>query len=128
MLTWSQIFLAAGFLIMGVLHFAVPKAFASIMPRAIPRAYHVPLVFISGVAELAGGVGVLVPALRSTAGIGLLCLLIAVFPANVQMLVNAQRASAPRATITALWLRLPLQPLLFWFVWITTGVGGVFRS
>jgi uncharacterized membrane protein len=126
MLTLSQILLASGFAVMGLLHFVAPRGFVAVMPRRIPRAYHRPLVFISGAAELAGGVGVLLPATRAWAGIGLLCLLIAVFPANIQMLMNARRAHASAVAVGALWLRLPLQPVLIWFVWITTGISAVF--
>ena len=67
------------------------------------------------VAEICGGVGMLVPALRRVAGIGLIALLLAVFPANVYMAVDAARFAAV-GPAWVFWLRLPLQFLLIWFV------------
>ena len=75
------------------------------------------MVYISGVAELAGAVGLLVPSLRVYAGYGLIALLIAVFPANVYMLQLARESNASAAYQLVLWMRLPMQPLLIWLVW-----------
>ena len=66
------------------------------------------------VRTLPDGVGLLVERYRRTAGIGLLILLVAVFPANVQMLLNARAANDPELL---LWLRLPFQFLFLWWVW-----------
>jgi uncharacterized membrane protein len=112
----SQISLAALFLIAGVLHFLSPANYLRIMPPYLP--YPLALVYISGAAEILGGVGVLHPRTRRSAGIGLIALLIAVFPANVQMLINANEATLPVKLL--LWLRLPLQALLIFWVWRAT--------
>lgn len=109
----SLIFLVAGF---G--HILRPEAYAAIVPPWLPRAGL--LVAISGIAELAGGIGVLLPTTRRAAGIGLLILLVAVFPANIYMLIQAIAAHKSALWITALWIRLPLQPLLFWWVYRAT--------
>jgi uncharacterized membrane protein len=74
-------------------------------------------VYASGVFEIAGGAGLLVPATRTAAAIGLILLLVAVLPANVEMLRLAQQRGASAAFVAACWLRLPLQPLLMWWVW-----------
>ena len=75
----ALIFLAAG-----VMHFVVPASYIRIVPPWLPRADL--LVVVSGVAEILGGVGVMVPATRRAAAWGLIALLVAVFPANMQML------------------------------------------
>jgi uncharacterized membrane protein len=75
------------------------------------------MVYISGLAEIAGGLGLLFPATRRAAGIGLIALLIAVFPANIQMLSTAVTGGAPAAYQALLFLRLPLQPLLIAWVY-----------
>lgn len=98
----------------GVMHFVFPGHYASIMPDWIPR--HTEMVYISGVFEILGGIGVLIPRLRKMAGIGLIALLIAVFPANVQMLADGMRTGASALYLTFLFLRLPLQPLMI--VWV----------
>ena len=75
------------------------------------------MVYISGIAELAGAVGLMIPSLRRAAGICLLVLLVCVFPANVNMLQMARESNATAAYKLILWMRLPLQPLLIWLVW-----------
>jgi uncharacterized membrane protein len=107
-------FIAALFFFAGAMHFVIPRSYASIMPPWLPGAMM--LVYVSGVMEMAGAVGVLIEPVRRFAGLGLIALLIAVFPANVQMLQNAMMNGASRIYVTLLLLRLPLQPLMI--VWI----------
>lgn len=104
--------LAGFFVVAGVMHFVVPDFYLAMMPPWLPA--HQELVVASGVAEIAGGLGVLSRRWRRAAGVGLLLLLVAVFPANIQMLLDARTAGEPT---TLLWLRLPLQPLFMWWVW-----------
>ena len=109
--------IAAVFVGAGVLHFLRPAPFVRIVPPFLP--FRRALVYVSGAAEVAGGVGVLVPRWRRWAGRGLVALLLAVFPANVYMAVGPEAATlgAPR---WALWLRLPLQFVLIgWVHWAT---------
>jgi uncharacterized membrane protein len=105
--------LAAFFLANGTLHFAKPDAYVAIMPDYLPA--HRELVYASGVAELAGGVGVLSERAARAAGWWLIATLIAVFPANVNMAVNAQRFR--RIPRPLLWARLPVQALFVAWVW-----------
>jgi len=98
----------------GILHLNYPQPFVEIVPPALPRADW--LVFWSGIAELAGGIGILVPATRVAAGWGLAALLTAVFPANVYMAVRNVEPAGFVIPQVLLWLRLPLQPLLIWWV------------
>lgn len=103
------------FVAAGVLHFLRPGGYARIVPPFLP--YPLALVYISGVAEIVGGLGLLVPALRPWAGAWLVLLLVAVFPANVYMAVAPERAGLGIAPVW-LWLRLPLQlVLVVWVVW-----------
>ena len=104
---------AALFLTSGVLHFARPALYLSIVPPQFGHA--AALVAISGAAEIAGGIGLLVPATRSAAGIGLIALLLAVWPANWYMALAADRF-ADVAPAWVLWLRVPLQVLLVGWV------------
>ena len=75
---------------------------------------------VSGVFEIAGAAGILLPATRVAAGWGLIALLLAVFPANIQMLVNARAAHASALWTASLVARLPLQVLLIVWVYRTT--------
>lgn len=103
------------FVVAGLLHFAAPSTFERIMPPYLPL--HRELVYASGAGEVLGGLGLLARRTRSVAGIGLVLVLISVFPANVQMLLDARAAGKPPWWITLLWLRLPLQPALIAWVW-----------
>jgi len=104
------------FLFGGVAHFSLTDVEMRIVPPAIPwpRA----AVLISGVFELLGAVGILIPATRRAAGIGLFLLTIAVTPANIYMLQHAELFNVPR---WALIVRLPFQALLLalilWSTW-----------
>ena len=111
--------LAALFIGTGVLHFVIPRGYESIVPHFLPARRF--LVYLSGACELAGGVGLLVPRTRRAAALGLIALLAAVFPANVQMLADAVAAGKPQWQVALLWLRLPLQLVLIWLVWRTAG-------
>ncbi|HEX2079745.1 MAG TPA: DoxX family protein [Longimicrobium sp.] len=111
----SRLLLAAIFVFSGVMHFVIPASYERIMPPWLPL--HRPLVYLSGVLEISGGVGLLIERTRRAAGIGLVLLLIAVWPANLQMLRNAQAADRPAPEQALLWLRLPLQLVLIAWTW-----------
>jgi uncharacterized membrane protein len=120
---WSTVFsspplAAVVFIVAGVFHFLFPGAYTGIVPPMLPQPKT--LVLISGAAEIAGGVGILVPITRRAAGIGLILLLIAVFPANVQMLINHLAEPTAWWFVAALWLRLPLQPIMIVWIWRVT--------
>ena len=97
----------------GLTHFVAPAGFVRIVPPYLPAPLL--LVYLSGLAELAGGLGLLWPITRRLAGLGLMFLLIAVFPANIYML----QAHGAGLTVPdwVLWLRLPLQVVLLVWVW-----------
>jgi uncharacterized membrane protein len=104
------------FILAGTLHFIVPGYYEQIVPRYLPAPSV--LAALSGVAEIAGGVGLLLSRFRQAAGIGLMLLLVAVFPANVEMLRLALAHPSPAWVEALLWLRLPLQAILIWWVWV----------
>jgi len=89
----------------GIDHFVAPDFFVRIVPRALPHPLL--LVQISGLCEVLGGLGLLVPRVRRAAGIGLVLLYIAVFPANVNMVVHPELGGS--IPLWALWVRLPFQ-------------------
>jgi uncharacterized membrane protein len=103
--------LGVTFLVTGALHFLKPRPYISIMPRYLPA--HRELVYASGVAEMAGGAGVL--AGKRLAGWWLIATLVAIFPANVEMAIQAKRFQ--RIPEPLLWARLPVQGLLIAWVY-----------
>jgi uncharacterized membrane protein len=106
----------------GVLHFVAPGTYESIMPPYLPL--HRELVYVSGALEILGGLGLLTGRTRTAAGVGLILLLVAVLPANVQMLIDARAAGKPSWWLALLWLRLPLQGVLAAWVWRVSRGGG----
>ena len=100
----------------GVNHFVIPGTYERIVPPGLGDPAM--LVRVSGVAEVAGGVGALVPSTRRLAGFGLIALLAAVFPANVYMALNP--AKFAKIPAWALYARLPLQPLMMLWAWRAT--------
>ncbi len=109
----ARLLLGGTFLTTGTLHFVRPDVFEAIVPDYLP--VHRELVYASGVAELLGGAGVLSRRARRPAGWWLILTLLAVFPANVDMAVHAERFRQIPAAL--LWARLPLQGALVAWVW-----------
>lgn len=107
----------------GALHFVAETFFVQIVPPFLPAPRL--LVWISGVAEIALGVGLVPVRSRRWAGYGLVALYVAVFPANIYMAVtNLQIQGLPSSfeqpSQLMLWLRLPLQIVLIaWALWVS---------
>lgn len=95
----------------GILHIVMPEPFLQITPAWVPRPREV--ILITGVCEVAGGVGLLIPPLRRYAGIGLALYAICVFPANIKHAIDSLSIGSPSAWQWAYHsIRLPLQPVL----------------
>jgi uncharacterized membrane protein len=111
--------MGAFYIVAGIMHFVRPDVYLPMMPPYLP--WHLALIYLSGLAELALGVGVLVPALRVISAWGLIALLIAVFPANLHIAMNNVplfRAAEGAGAMN--WVRLPMQAgLIVWAWWYT---------
>ena len=90
------------------MHFVIPRAYAAIVPPQLPNKRAI--VYASGVAEIAGGAGVLHPRTRKAASAWSVATLLAVFPANLHMALNPERYKVPGGRLS-LYLRLPVQAL-----------------
>jgi uncharacterized membrane protein len=99
----------------GVMHFVKPNFFLAIVPPFFQNPKL--LVYLSGIAEIVLGIGLIYAATQSIAAYGIIALLIAVFPANVYMAIGKKfQKMSP-------WIRygrLPLQFVLIWWAWIYT--------
>ena len=100
----------------GINHFWHPDGYVKIMPTYLP--YHLPLVYISGVIESLLGLLLIPKKTRRLAAWLVIALLIAVFPANIQMAVDFWKEK--NAYLWVAILRLPLQVVLIWWAWIYT--------
>lgn len=103
------------YVIVGIKHFIEPEYFLSIVPPYLP--YRLELVYVSGLFEVLFGILILLPKYRYYGAIGLILLLIAVFPANIYLAQNeiAQEAIGATQEI-AIW-RLPIQGILIWIAY-----------
>lgn len=105
--------LAIALIAQGVNHFIADEIMARMIPAYLPAPYM--MVWLSGVAEVFLGVMLLVPKLRVLAGWGIIALLIAVFPANLQMALHPEQW--PDIPSGVLWARLPFQLLFIYWAW-----------
>lgn len=112
--------LALFYLIAGIAHIRSPVGFLQITPAWVPWPEAV--VFATGVAEIAGAVGLMVPRFRYAAGVGLALYALCVWPANFNHAIND---IAIGGTDLSWWYhgpRLALQPVI---IWLALWVGGV---
>ncbi len=104
------------FIAAGVNHFISPGIYLPMMPDYLP--WHLGLIYVSGVAEVAGGIAICIPKWRRAAGWGLIALLIAIFPANLHMALNDIPLNGRHLPSWVLWSRLPVQLLMIaWVYW-----------
>lgn len=108
---------AVSYIVVGINHFTEPELFVLIVPAYLPAPLL--LVHISGVAEVLGGVGLLWRKTRRAAAWGILALLVAVYPANINMLVNDIYLPDMPQERWMLWARLPFQFVFAaWVIWV----------
>ncbi|ESS05189.1 MAG: putative membrane protein [uncultured archaeon A07HR67] len=114
------------YVVAGVFHFLVPGLYVQIVPPVFPAP--LALVYLSGLAEVAVGIGLLIPRTRRYAAWATVALLVAVFPANVYMATSGVVVEGmpgggdPSALVR--WGRLPIQAVLvLWAFWYTRSSG-----
>ena len=109
-----RLVLAVAFVIAGALHLATPRPFLAITPSWVP--YPALVIAVTGVCELAGAVGLLIPRLRRLAGIMLALYCVCVFPANVHHALAY--VAVGKAAPLGWWYhgpRLAFQPVFVWW-------------
>ena len=107
------------YVIVGIKHFIEPEYFLSIVPPYLP--YHLELVYISGLFEILFGLLILFPKYRYYGAIGLILLLVAVFPANIYLAQSKEAQEALGATQEIATWRLPIQGVLIWIAYYIRG-------
>jgi uncharacterized membrane protein len=110
-----RVILAASLMVVGFLHFAVSEPFVKIVPPMLP--YPLALVYISGIFEILGGIGLLIPPLSQAAAWGLIALFIAVFPANINQAVNQIPIDGVPDEPWFYYARLPFQAVFIAWAW-----------
>ena len=105
--------LALSLFFIGSDHWINPQRYLAMMPPWIPL--HLELVLFTGAAEIAGGLGLLLPNFRRLAGLMLALYFVAVFPANLHNALNGLAVEGLPQAGWYYWLRLPFQPLAIWW-------------
>ena len=111
--------MAAFYIAAGVNHFLSPDFYVAIMPPYLP--WHLGLVYLSGVAEIVCGVGLLIPRTRVLAAWATIALLVAIYPANIHVALNDIPLGGRSEGLGIWnWVRLPFQfVLIAWAWWYT---------
>lgn len=113
-LLWAS----ASYIVVGILHFTHVDFFLAMMPPYLPL--HLELVWASGVFEILGGLGLLVPKTRRFASFGIMALLLAVYPANIHMMLHPDQF-AHLGPEWVLYARMPFQfVFMAWVYWVGT--------
>jgi uncharacterized membrane protein len=108
---WHLYLFSALFILAGVYHFIKPRAFMRIMPRYLPN--HLALVYLSGLAEIALGILLLVASTRNSAAWGIVIMLFSFFPIHWYMIQNEKAGMGIAKPL--LYFRLLLQfALIYW--------------
>jgi uncharacterized membrane protein len=108
------------FVFAGVMHFVIPRTYHKIVPPYVPARKA--MVYASGVAEIAGGAGLMLERRRRLAGWWLIATMIAVFPANLHMALNPDDYPDVPGGAVSLWVRLPFQGVFV--AWILGAMRG----
>ncbi|NJN88473.1 MAG: DoxX family membrane protein [Leptolyngbyaceae cyanobacterium SL_7_1] len=106
--------LAIAIIIVGITHFTKPEEYAKIVPPPLPPYA---MVYLSGVFEILGGIGLAIPLVSVAAAWGLVALFIAVFPANVYQALNSIAIEGIPHHPLLYWVRLPFQAVLIAWAW-----------
>ncbi len=122
----ARVITASVFLAAGVLHLIAPAPFMAIMPGWVPWPETV--VRLTGLLEIAGALGLMMPRLRRAAGIGLALYAVCVFPANIE---HARDSLANPNAMLGLWYHLPrlaFQPVIVWWaLWVVEVIDWPFQ-
>lgn len=109
-----RVIFSVALIIVGITHFLRPEQYARIVPPIFPAFTS---VYVSGVLEILGGIGLMIPSVSVLAAWGLIALFIGVFPANIYMtLHNIKIEGIPQSQLLY-WARLPLQAVLIAWAW-----------
>ena len=113
----AAVAMSAGFLVTGVMHFVTVERFMAMIPPALP--WHRELVYASGVFEIFGALGLLLRSTRRWAAYGLAALLLAVFPANLHVVMSGGSVEGLPQAAWYYWLRIPFQfVFIAWALWV----------
>lgn len=111
--------MAVALVLVGTDHLVTPERYLPMMPSLVPFPHEV--ILLTGLAEIAGGIGLLVPRLRWLAGLMLGIYFVSVFPANIKVAVYGMSVAGMPEAGWYYWVRLAFQPLAVWWALYASG-------
>ena len=114
----ARVGLSLFFVITALAHFISTEAMAAMIPASIP--YRIELVYLTGVLELLGAIGVWIPRLERLTGLLLILMLIGLLPANVYSAINRVEYGGHGTGPAYLLVRVPFQLFVIWWTYFAT--------
>lgn len=114
----ARVGLSLLFLITALAHFVSTEAMAAMIPPSIP--YRIELIYVTGVLELLGAIGVWIPRLERLTGFLLILMLIALLPANIYAAINRVAFGGHDLGPAYLLVRVPFQLFVIWWTYFAT--------
>ncbi len=119
--------LALFYFLAGVAHLRTPDGFIKITPDWV--SFPPEVVALTGIAEIAGAIGLLIPRFRKAAGIGLALYAVCVYPANINHAINGIEVGGTTLGWGYHAPRLAFQPIFVWWaLWVGTVINWPFRA
>lgn len=118
----ARVVLAAAYALAGIAHLTRPGGFVAITPSWVPAPDMV--VALTGAAEIAGAIGLMIPPLRKAAGMGLALYALCVWPANFHHALSGIPLNGVHLSWWYHGPRLALQPVIIWWALWASGVTG----
>jgi uncharacterized membrane protein len=115
----ARVGLSVFFLFTGLGHFIRTQEMAAMLPLNVP--YRIELVYLTGILEILGAVGVWIPRLTRLTGFLLIVMLVAILPANIYSAINRVDFGGHDAGPVYLLVRIPFQLFVLWWTYFATG-------
>jgi len=116
--TRARIGLSLIFVFTAIGHFIRPQEMSAMLPPSVP--HRIEIIYLTGIFELLGAIGVWIPRLMKLAGLCLMLLLICVLPANIYSAINRIDFGGHGSGVSYLLVRVPFQFLVIWWVYYAT--------
>ncbi|MGH9968828.1 MAG: DoxX family protein [Pyrinomonadaceae bacterium] len=114
----ARVGLSLFFIFTAIGHFIKTEEMSAMLPPSLP--YRLELIYVTGVLELLGAIGVWIPRLQRLTGICLILMLIGVLPANIYSAINHVDFGGHAAGTSYLFVRVPFQLFLIWWTYFAT--------
>lgn len=117
----ARVGLSLFFIFTALGHFISTEGMARMLPPSVP--YRIEIIYITGVLELLGAIGIWIPRLRRLTGLLLIVMLLGLLPANIYSAINRVHFGGHAAGPVYLLARIPFQLFVMWWTYFATEQG-----